>query len=116
MEAQCNFTLEHIGINPGGEDAVRIAELFAAVLGVPVKEGKSSVFAGKLVEVMRQDYLGAKGHIAIGAESLEAAGQWLAERGFALDPATAKYDTDGSLKAVYLKGDFGGFAVHLLKK
>ena len=43
MEAQCNFTLEHIGINPGGEDAVRIAELFAAVLGVPVKEGKSGI-------------------------------------------------------------------------
>ena len=39
----------------------------------------------------------------------------LAKNGFALDESTAKYSGE-KMVAVYLKQEFGGFAVHLLQK
>ena len=113
---QPGFTLAHIGINPDGADAAAIADRFCSAFGYARKDGASSVFAGSVVEVMRENYLGAKGHIAFGAPDVNAAVQWLEARGFAVDPATAKYDKDGSLKAIYLTEAFGGFAIHLLKR
>ena len=46
---------------------------------------------------------------------LELAIADLERKGFAVDMETAKYK-NGSMVAVYLKQEFGGFAVHLLKK
>ena len=39
----------------------------------------------------------------------------LEKRGFAVDPSTAKYKGE-KLTAVYLRQDFGGFAIHLVQK
>ena len=39
----------------------------------------------------------------------------LAKNGFTLDESTAKYKGE-KMVAVYLKQEFGGFAVHLLQK
>ena len=58
------FSLAHIGINAENEaDALKIAELFAALFGFEVKPGNSSVFAGTAVEVMKTPYLGANGQV-----------------------------------------------------
>ena len=111
------FSLAHIGINAENEAyALKIAELFAALFGFEVKPGNSSVFAGTAVEVMKTPYLGANGHIAIGTPDVAAAQAELEARGFAFRPETAKYKADGTLNAVYLKDEIGGFAVHLVKK
>ena len=111
------FSLAHIGINAENEaDALKIAELFAALFGFEVKPGNSSVFAGTAVEVMKTPYLGANGHIAIGTPDVAAAQAELAARGFAFRPEPAKYKADGTLNAVYLKDEIGGFAVHLVKE
>ena len=111
------FSLAHIGINAENEaDALKIAELFAALFGFEVKPGNSSVFAGTAVEVMKTPYLGANGHIAIGTPDVAAAQAELEARGFAFRPEAAKYKADGTLNAVYLKDEIGGFAVHLVKK
>lgn len=111
------FSLAHIGINAENEaDALKIAELFAALFSFEVKPGNSSVFAGTAVEVMKTPYLGANGHIAIGTPDVAAAQAELEARGFAFRPETAKYKADGTLNAVYLKDEIGGFAVHLVKK
>lgn len=65
------FSLAHIGINAENEaDALKIAELFAALFSFEVKPGNSSVFAGTAVEVMKTPYLGANGHIAIARRTL----------------------------------------------
>ena len=37
------------------------------------------------------------------------------KRGFSLDMSTAKYSGE-RIKAVYLKNEIGGFAVHLMQK
>ncbi len=111
------FHLKHIGINPGsGDDALRIASLFCIAFGFPCKPGNSSVFAGDAIEVMRKDGPGEKGHIAFETPSLESAITYLNSIGIQVNMDTAKYTGTGNLKAVYLKDDFGGFAVHLLKK
>ena len=39
----------------------------------------------------------------------------LEKKGYAIDPETCKYK-GSKLIAVYLKAEFGGFAVHLLQK
>lgn len=111
------FSLAHIGINAENEaEAMKTAELFAALFGFEVKPGNSSIFAGTAVEVMKTPYLGKNGHIAIGTPDVAAAQAELEARGFEFRPETAKRKADGTLNAVYLKDEIGGFAVHLVKK
>ncbi|MEG1525086.1 MAG: bifunctional 4-hydroxy-2-oxoglutarate aldolase/2-dehydro-3-deoxy-phosphogluconate aldolase [Clostridia bacterium] len=108
-------TLKHIGINqPDDDSALQIASTFAALLSLPVKEGNSSVFAGGIVEVMKRPFLGQNGHIAIGVNNITRALNYLGERGIRPDMTTAKYDDAGRYKVVYLEGEMGGFAVHLV--
>ena len=111
------FTLSHIGINAQDEaSANRTAGTFETIFGMAKKEGKSSVFAGTGIEVMKTPYLGANGHIAVGTNDMERAVYHLERRGISFDVATAKRDDNGKLKAIYLKDEIGGFAIHLVQK
>lgn len=110
------FELRHIGINAMDEkEADSIADAFGNLFGMPKKTGASSIFAGTGVEVMKSPYLGAKGHIAIGVNDIERAVYHLGKRGVAFDESTAKRDDKGNLKAIYLKDEIGGFAIHLVQ-
>ena len=80
------------------------------------KVGNSSIFAGTGFEVMKKPYLGANGHVAIQTNYINRAIYHLEKRGFTFDMDTAKYDAKGNMKAVYFKGEFGGFALHLVQK
>ena len=40
----------------------------------------------------------------------------LEARGYEVDMTTATYKPDGTLNAVYLKQEVGGFAVHIVRK
>ena len=40
----------------------------------------------------------------------------LEAKGFSFRPETASYNEDGSLKNIYLAGEFAGFAFHVMKK
>ena len=74
-----SYTLAHVGINcANAEQARKGAALFEAMFGLTMKEGNSSVFAGKAVELMKSPYLGANGHIAIGTPDVAAAVAFLA--------------------------------------
>ena len=64
---------------------------------------------------MKEPYLGKNGHIAIGTNYIERAVYHMELQGFEFDMDTAKYK-NGKLIAVYLKGELGGFAVHLVQK
>ena len=59
--------------------------------------------------------LGERGHIAVWTNSIPRAAAELEKKGFALDQSTAKYRGE-TVISVYLKQEFGGFAVHLLQK
>ena len=108
-----NTSLENLGLGDGA-DSVGDGILDAA-FGFGVKEGNSSNFAGSGVEVMKSPYLGKNGHIAVKTNSIPRAAAELAKNGFTLDESTAKYKGE-KMAAVYLKQEFGGFAVHLLQK
>ena len=84
-------------------------------VGMFVLKNGELVGSGTGVEVMKSPYLGANGHIAIRTNSIPRAAAELEKRGFKLDESTAKYKGD-KMVAVYLTGEFGGFAIHLLQK
>lgn len=109
------YTFGHMGINcANAEEARKGAALLEALFGLTVREGNSSVFAGKDVELMKSPYLGKNGHIAIGTPDVAAAVEELKSRGFAFNMESAKYKADGTLNAIYLADEICGFAVHLM--
>lgn len=111
------FELRHIGINAKSEEeAESIADCFEKLFGFAKKVGGSSVFAGTAVEAMKKPYLGTNGHIAIGTNYMDRAIYHLEKQGVEFDMGTAKKDEKGKTKAIYLKDEIGGFAVHLVQK
>ena len=116
VNTMLGFELKHVGINATSEgEAEDVAGSFEKLFGFTKKVGGSSVFAGSAIEVMKTPYLGAHGHIAIGTNYIERAIYHMELQGFEFDKETAKYK-DGKLVAIYLKGELGGFAVHLVQK
>ncbi len=111
------FSLRHIGINTGSpEEAEQLAGALSAMFNLQPKMGNKSVFAGSIVECMKSPYLGKNGHIALETEDLEAAVEELKEKGFTFNMDTAAYNDAGKLKNIYLNGEFGGFAIHIMLK
>ncbi len=116
VNTMLGFELKHIGINATSEEeADGVATSFEKLFGFTKNVGASSIFAGTAIEVMKQPYLGAHGHIAIQTNYIERAIYHMELQGFEFDMDTAKYK-DGKMVAIYLKGELGGFAVHLLQK
>ncbi len=111
------FELLHVGINANNEtEAEKISDRFDALFGFTKKVGNSSVFAGTAIEAMKTPYLGTHGHIAIGTNYMDRAIYYLEKQGVKIDMSTAKKNDKGKIKAVYLQGEIGGFAVHLVQK
>ncbi len=116
VQKMLGFELKHVGINCGDEaEAQAVAKKFSVLFGWPIKDGNSSVFAGSAIEAMKSPYLGSKGHIAVGCNSVVRAQAYLESMGFEFNAESAK-EKDGKLIAIYLKDEIGGFAVHLVQK
>lgn len=118
VQTMLGFELAHVGVNAANEEeAMKAANRFAFIFGMPAKAGNSSIFAGKALEVMKTPYLGKNGHIAISTNYIVRAVNYLENvLGVEFDEASAKKDEKGNLKAIYLKEEIGGFAVHLVQK
>ena len=85
------------------------------LLGWTMKVGSSSIFAGTGIEVMKSPFRGAKGHIGIKTNFIVRAKTYLERQGFEFDESSANVK-DGQLKAIYLKDEIAGFAIHLVQK
>ena len=110
------FEFFHLGINEENEDkALNSASLLSHLFYFPIKEGTSSIFAGPGFEVMKKQYLGKHGHIAITTNHIHRAITYLKMKNISILPETAK-EKEGKLKAVYLDQEVSGFAIHLLQK
>ena len=115
-KAALGFEVAHVGINmPDGDAALGLGKELNKAFGLPVKDGNSSVFASSGIEIMKTMYLGTNGHIAMRTNNINLAISVLEKKGYAILPETAKYK-NGKMIAVYLAGEFGGFAIHLLQK
>lgn len=110
------FELAHVGVNCNDADeSLNVCKSLNKAFGFAVKEGNSSNFAGTGFEIMKTKYLGANGHVAVRTNRMDMAIEELERRGFVVDMDTAKRKGD-KINAVYLKDEFGGFAIHLLQK
>ena len=110
------FEFTHLGINEENEDkALNSASLLSHLFYFPIKEGTSSIFAGSGFEVMKKQYLGKHGHIAITTNHIYRAITYLKMKGVSVLPETAK-EKDGKLKIIYLDQEVSGFAIHLSQK
>lgn len=114
---ESTFELVHVGINTKSEeDALKLAELLCTLFQLNPKHGQKSEFAGSFFECMKAPFLGTNGHIAMATEDLEKAVAELKEKGIRFRMETAAYREDGKLKNIYLDGEFGGFAIHIMQK
>lgn len=117
VKTMLGFSLAHVGINcTDATQAQQTAQTLCVLFGFDYKPGNSSDFAGSVVECMKEPFLGTHGHIAIGTHSVERAIFHLQLGGVSFDESTRKTDAKGKTKAIYIKGEFGGFAVHLVQK
>ena len=117
VKTMLGFSLHHVGINCADEaEADRTVRTLCALFGFTYQMGNSSIVAMPAVECTKQPYLGTHGHIAIGVNSVDRAVYHLGLQGAAFDEATRKTDAKGRIKAIYLQGEFGGFAIHLVQK
>lgn len=111
------FELRHVGINASSEnEADQVATSFEKLFGFSKNVGNSSIFAGTGIEVMKQPYLGQKGHIAIQTNYIDRAIFHLEAQGFTFNEESRKYGKNDKLVAIYLNEEIGGFAVHLVQK
>ncbi|MCI1902442.1 2-dehydro-3-deoxyphosphogluconate aldolase [Enterococcus hirae] len=111
------FELEHIGINTeNAQEAEKLALLLSSIFNLKPRHGQKSEFAGDYFECMKSPFLGKNGHIAMKTPDLESAVEELKKKGLDFNMDTAAYDEEGKLKNIYLAGEFGGFAIHIMRK
>lgn len=117
VKTMLGFSLAHVGINCADEaQAEQTAKTLCALFDLEYKPGNSSIFAGSAVECNKAPGRGANGHIAIGTNNVDRAVYHLGLRGVTFDESSCKTDAKGNTKAIYLKDELAGFAVHLVKK
>ena len=111
------FEIVHLGINASDQrTASVVAQWFKTFLGLPVKEGTQSIYAGPKLEIMKGDGRGTHGHIAVAVNDIYEAKIYLEGEGCVFDDKSAKYDAEGNLIVIYLKDEIAGFALHLLQR
>lgn len=111
------FALEHVGFNCAApEEALALAEQLSAMFNLNPRHGNKSEFGGDYFECMKNPFHGTNGHIAMRTDNLDAAVAELKEKGYSFREETAAYNEDGTLKNIYLAGEYGGFAIHILNK
>lgn len=112
-----NFQVRHVGINcENPEEAEAAAKLICDLFGFEFKPGNSSIFCGKDVEVMKTPYLGKNGHVAVICNNVDRAVAYFKGRGIKFNEESARYNDDGSCKAIYFADEIAGFAFHLAKR
>ncbi|MBI5475267.1 MAG: bifunctional 4-hydroxy-2-oxoglutarate aldolase/2-dehydro-3-deoxy-phosphogluconate aldolase [Ignavibacteriales bacterium] len=109
------FSLRHIGINtPDAATSYKISTEISKIFNMRSRDTEGSVFVAEQFEVMKHNYLGTHGHIAITTNFIERAIDHFNRRGVKIIPDT-KNIINGKLKTVYVDLDLGGFAVHLVQ-
>ena len=110
------FAFAHVGVNANHkEEALRFLNFCREVLGLDAEETPISyMVADSKMEFMNEGGRGRLGHIGFYTPDIQAAMAYLEEKGYAMDPSTARYEADGkTLMLIYLKEEMNGFAIHL---
>lgn len=117
VKKMLGFELLHVGINTDSDkEASKTAKIFEELFNFEKQDKLNSIFVGSYIEVMKKQFLGNKGHLAIGTNDINRAVSYLKSIGHEFDEANKYYDDNGKLTSIYLKEEVGGFAMHLLQK
>jgi len=117
VDQMLGFKFAHIGINQPDElTSKKTSDNISELFGFGLRETGASFFAGEELEVMKSMGEGIKGHIGIRTNYLFRAFAYLSRKGVKFRMDTARYDENGRMKFIYLQGEMGGFAVHLVQK
>ena len=84
--------------------------------GAPTGENPNAMWSSSSVEVMKSQWKGTKGHLAISCSNLDRAVFQLERRGLAFDPDSAGTSADGKRRYLFLKDEIGGFAVQIIER
>lgn len=115
VKKMLGFSIKHVGINrENAEEARTLVNAFAP-FGLTVSESEGGYFLGNDIEIFKKKGYGKYGHIAIGTNFIKRAEAYLKAKGLRFIEESKQIDQNGNYPAVYLDGDFGGFAVHLLQ-
>lgn len=114
---ELEFEVAHIGINQENEsEAKKTAQLLTDLFGFSQRDTAGSIFVNDQFEVMKTNYLGRNGHVAIRTKNIELAKTYLESKGIAFDEQSANRNEKGNLAAIYFQDDIAGFRFHLLQK
>ncbi len=118
VEVMLDFKVGHIGINnENADEAKKTAKMLSLFIGKDIeRESEKGMFVGPEFEVMKSKGPGKCGHIAIFTNSVDRAVYHLSRKGIEFKEETATFNADGTRKFIYLKEEFGGFAIHLLQR
>jgi 2-dehydro-3-deoxyphosphogluconate aldolase / (4S)-4-hydroxy-2-oxoglutarate aldolase len=111
-----DFQVVHVGINTSGvNEADQISGELAGMFGFPQAKGAASTFVGTGFEILHSRGLGANGHVAVDTNSVARAEYYLSKMGVEFSEESRVLNGDKTV-ALYLKKEFGGFAVHLRQR
>lgn len=116
VDTMLGFEVRHVGVNlASADEADELADTLNDMFSFEKKVGNSSIFSGTGFELMKKPGRGTNGHIAIATNYIERAIYHLEKRGFEFDKESTVIK-ESRIKAIYFKGEFGGFAIHLVQK
>lgn len=117
VKTMLGIRLAHVGVNTGDPaEAERLAKLISTMLGGSYRQTSKSWFAADdAIEYMYKAAPGVHGHIGFKTNSVERAMYHLGRQGIEFDESSITYNDKGKPKFVYLKGEYGGFAIHLVQ-
>ena len=118
VRTMLGIRLALVGVNCGDPaEAEKIAKLVSAMLGGSARQTSKSWFAANdVIEYMYKAAPGTHGHIGFKTNSVERAMYHLGRQGIEFDESSITYNDKGAAKFVYLKGEYAGFAIHLVNK
>lgn len=110
------FGIAHVGMNlPDEETALKAARRLSFLFGMSFNEGSGGIFVGDAMEVLKSPLRGTMGHIAIWTNYIRRAAYYMSNvLGAEFDEPVR--DEKGNYRAIYLKEEIGGFAVHLMQR
>lgn len=116
VHTMLNIRLGHVGINADENNSMEdLAHAFANLTGKPLERKPASIFVDNL-ELMPPHSPGTKAHLGFETNDLKRTIYFLEKAGYEFDEDSKRYDENGHLYFIYLKGEIGGMACHFVEK
>ncbi len=115
VRSMLGFSLKHVGINnKNSSEASEAARFFTSFFPGAVAENEVSMMVDGSIELLKKPGRGDHGHIAISTHNITRARVFLERKGIELDQESMVKEK-GKVRALFLRNEIAGFAVHLVE-